>query len=213
MTAASDQEASNVIAFLNAHPDFLNEHPELLSSDHANPSTSLTTRQLATLRERNQNLEGELRTYRENARANDIVFQRVRAFSLALAGARSAEHVNDAIASHLLGAFNLSEVVVFTATNTQWPHWRRLDPALFRELKIELDSGSTLWTLRPNEYERLFGCTITAPGSVAIAPFAAVPGALALGSRDAQRFSQQQDTVFLDFTVALIEQTISRLVD
>ncbi len=148
---------------------------------------------------------------RENARANDERFARVRAFSLALATTRKIDELSAAIATHLGDAFDLDDVVVFTTTRVEYSNWRRFDPALFESLNIARTNERTLWTLRPEEYERLFNRAIVNPGSVAVAPFDSATGVLALGSSDAHRFSQQQDTVFLDFTVALIEQTMARL--
>ena len=218
MTTSNDggRTVSEVIAFLSANPDFLGEHPELLSSTNQKdpgPAASLTTRQLVELRERNRDLERELAIYRENARANDERFARVREFSLALATTRQIDELSAAIATYLGDAFGLDDVVVFTTTRVEFSNWRQFDPALFESLNITMTNEATLWTLRPEEYERLFGRTVADPCSVAVAPFDTATGALALGSSDAHRFSQQQDTVFLDFTVALIERTIARLAD
>ena len=221
MSTSNDggRTASEVIAFLSANPDFLGEPRELLTAANltpthrpdAAPTASLTTRQLVELRERNRELERELASYRENARANDARFARVREFSLALATTRQVADLSAAIATHLRDAFDLADVVVFTATPVEFSNWRPFDAALFDELNIAVSNEHTLWTLRGEEYERLFGRAIVEPGSIAVAPFDSATGALVLGSRDAHRFSQHQHTVFLDFTVARIVHTMARL--
>ncbi|MGB0317706.1 MAG: DUF484 family protein, partial [Pseudomonadales bacterium] len=68
-----------VVAFLEANPDFFQKQPELLNKlmlPHDVPgATSLVTRQLGVLRERNQALRARLGDVLESAESNHALFE------------------------------------------------------------------------------------------------------------------------------------------
>jgi uncharacterized protein YigA (DUF484 family) len=106
-----------VADYLLANPDFFERHGNLLARlklPHHRDSAaiSLHERQLHVLREKHAALEGKLRELIENARANQVVVDRVHRLTLRLLGNRDARGVLAAVDASLREDFGASNWVL-----------------------------------------------------------------------------------------------------
>ena len=222
MTALSDPEereldSTAVAGYLRRNPGFFRQYPELAPAlDGPGAATSLVQRQMATLRERNDDLAGRLQELREVASDNDRIFSAARALSLALLDVRSADELDRCLAQHVVGGFRLDHVVCYLAGS--------LMPALHHLRSVAAGDRPPLPALfdhpapvcnacRPEEYARLFGERLAGPGSVALVPSRRGPinATLAIGSRDPGRYTPELATDFLAYLGELLARTLVRI--
>ena len=209
-----DDEA--VAAFLADNSEFLIRRPELLPdaapADTSGAVVSLADRQVAALRRRNEALRERLGALLAAAQDNDRTFTRMRALTLALMDAADVAALDRLLAQHLLAEFDADHAACFVrrvsrlglehvTTRAVSAPWSQL----FKHTK------PTCGAFRPAEYALLFpGAELTGPGSTAVIP---MPGgaALAIGSKDPERFSPDMGKLFLSFLGEVLARTLARL--
>ncbi|ORU90933.1 MAG: hypothetical protein A6F71_08295 [Cycloclasticus sp. symbiont of Poecilosclerida sp. M] len=216
--------AAQVADYLLAEPEFFNQHLELLENinvaDPNNGSVSLTIRQLALLRDKNEKLQMQLDGLLDIARENDALFGRMQSLTAALIDARCVEDVfavlddtlrdcfgADFFAIRLVNdyedeSFPIGEVVWKTGA----PEVEQFEE-LFESQKIKC--GHPTHT----QAEALFGDQAEKVLSTALIPLkvANKNGILAIGSKDANRFHPSMGGLFLSHLGVLVAKRLESL--
>jgi uncharacterized protein YigA (DUF484 family) len=197
-----DEREVEIADYLAAHPDFFHRHPEALAAiDIPHPTgdaVSLIERQVRTLREHATSYRGQLENLVSVARENDSLARRLHRLTLALIETQTFDEVLNTLQDELRDQFKADavEMKLFAADQLE-AHAHEPGPALFHDF---------LERARPNcgrlakaQLEYLFGSQAGETGSAALIPIKAPPmaGVLAIGSRDPDRFNQNQSVDFL----------------
>lgn len=202
-----------VADYLQANPDFFERHQGLLTNiripHRAGGAVSLVERQVASLRQKNLQLERKLRDLVEVAQSNDVLAGKVHdlATRLLAAGSRSqvvsvAEELlrSSFSAEHsVLVLFELDQVGEFEAEGRFLRLIERNDPAM-APFKTFLGGGvARCGLIRDSQRDFLFGPDAEEVGSAALVPLGenASAGFLAIGSRDADYFHPGKSMDFL----------------
>lgn len=211
----SEQQA---LAYLKSHPGIFKTHAALLSelvlSHESDGAVSLIERQVQVLRERNILLRRQLNDLLGNARANDELFAKVRALTLALLDVSGWHELNEVLATHLLVDFDAD----FACCHLRREHLR-LDHLLGHEESLPTaeftrDARPQCLPLRSAELQRIFPAgQHEQDGSAVLLPLtlASGDGCLAVGSRDPQRFAAEMDTLFIGYVGDVLARIIDRL--
>lgn len=208
-----------VAEFLANNSDFLMRRPELMPDPAPTDNSatgavvSLAERQVAVLRERNEALRDRLTTLMAVARDNDRTFARMRALMVALMDAANVADLDRTLAERLLQGFQADHATCFVrrAAEGDLQHVRvRLAMAPWDRL---FDAAEpSCGTYRAAEYELLFGAAqLSGPASVAVVPLQRAGAALAIGSKDPQRFAPDMGKMYLTFLGDVLERTLTRL--
>ena len=200
-------DPKDVEAFLKANPNFLQDRPGLLAvlnlPHGGEGAVSLVERQVSVLRERNINSRQKIAELSDIGRENDRLLEATRRTILALLSAADREALSEAWVDQLQQSFQAQMGALIWTGNTEG----NSDPlAVATRLIRQGDSFSGI--LRPEEMAQLFGTERT-EGSAALALVRRgdeVIGALAVGSRDAQRYRPEDGTLFLDYLAEVIGQ-------
>lgn len=211
----SEQQA---LAYLKSHPEVVKEHVGLLSelalSHESGGAVSLIERQVRVLRERNILLRRQLSDLLGNARANDDLFAKVRALTLALLEVSGWHELNEVLATHLLVDFDAD----FACCHLLREHLR-LDHVMGHEESLPTAAFTRgprplCLPLRRAELRRIFPAgQHEQDGSAVLLPLtlASGDGCLAVGSRDPQRFAAEMDTLFIAYVSDVLARIIDRL--
>ena len=215
--APSEELVAN---YLRAHPDFFDRHQNLLTSlripHRPGGAVSLVEKQVASLRQKNLQLERKLRDLLDVARSNDELAQKVHALATRLLAAGSRVHAVSVAEELLRSSFNAEQsVLVLFETDSagefgpQGEFGRnetrflrlidRADPVL-GPFKTFLQSAEPrCGKIRDSQKAFLFGPDAEEIGSAALVPLGenAATGMLAIGSRDADYFHPGQSMDFL----------------
>ena len=204
---------SDIVKFLEQHPDFFERHPDLLSClrlPHASgQAVSLIEKQVSVLREQNTTINSRLERLIKNAKQNEKLSEQIYALNLSLLDAESLDKVIEIIEKRLSRDFN-ADAVVIRLFNTGHPamaaHPEVLDwdePALGAFEKIIAGRKPICGSLKPGQLESLFNDEAGHIGSAALIPLVESDhsttcyGMLAIGSHDHMRFRSDMGTLFL----------------
>ena len=209
-----------VVEFLSTHNDFLERHAELLEQLQVGKTpdgiTSLVERQVVALRARNKDLRERLRALVANAKANDRIFARMRALTLALLEAEDEAGLDRALATSLVANFDADHGRCFVSGWTPSGDYAHLAgvkgvpplAALFAQ------DETVCAAYRPEEYGRIFpGASLDGPGSIALVPLPAfgADATLAVGAVDPNRFTPELGTMFLTYLGDVLGRTLKRV--
>ena len=224
ITTNKDLTAEQVCEYLLASPSFFNQHPELLDdiqvTDQRDGVVSLTMRQLAVLREKNEKLQKQLEGLLAIARENDALFGRMQQLTTTLIDARCIEDVfatlddtlrecfgADFFAIRLVGSgdeesFPISDVV-WQKSDSQLEHFKRV----FESQKIKCGLPTHA------QAEALFNEQAEDVRSAALIPLKInqQDGLLAIGSKDTDRFHPTMGTLFLAHLGELVAKRLNSL--
>ncbi|MCU0766516.1 MAG: DUF484 family protein [Gammaproteobacteria bacterium] len=203
---AGDEMERQVADYLAGHPEFFARHADLLTGlripHQPGEAVSLVERQLGLLRAQADQLRAQLQDLIGVARDNERLHDRLHRLTLALMDAPGPDAVLDTLRTELTAHFGADAVALRRAADADElnrPH----DPAdapgarLLREL---LATGRPrCGPLGPLETAYFFGPNASDARSVALIPLlgAGLTAALAVGSRDPDRFVAGQATDFL----------------
>lgn len=209
-----EAEETRIAQYLAAHPEFFEKHAALLANvklpHHRgdNSTVSLVERQVDVLREKNRELELRLRTLVENARANDVLAEKIHRLATRLVHARTPEARLAAVEISLREDFDAREFVIVLA-NAGSP-LAKLDARYLRVAAHDdpgLRSFESLFTsgrprcgrVRDSQRDWLFPSSDVAVGSVALVPLGpgGSVGLLAIASPDVDHFNPTMSTDFL----------------
>jgi len=215
--AGAELEADVVAEYLESHPEFFENNQTLLDALKIPHRTggvgavSLIERQVATLRQKNLQLERKLGELINIARSNDELADKVHVMATALMAAGTRAHVVEIAEELLRSSFNAdhSVLVLFEwgegAFDDLGRHGRFLrtverGDALLGPFKTFLDGGEPrCGKIRDAQREFLFGDDADDIGSAALVPLGdnAAAGFLAIGSSDAEYFNPGMSMDFL----------------
>lgn len=203
---------------LRADPDFFQRHPNLLSElnlpHDTGQAVSLIERQVAILRERNMQMRRRMNELLQAAKDNDELFAKTRTLTLELLNVHSWHELNEVLATYVLADFHadfvcchLERVPVFL----DHLHSYEGDAPYRRFIRSNVPVCATL---RAEELPALFPIqTHDADGSAVLAPLCWEhgEGCLAIGSREADRFTSDMDTLFVTYIGEVLSRVIQRL--
>ena len=211
-----------VVNYLLEDKDFFTRHPSVLAQlvlPHQSGNTvSLVEHQVSILRERNMDSRRRMNELVQAARENDEIFAKTRSLTLALLDAQNLPALNEVLATHLLVDFEADFVCCHTvAERGSLDHIRSHRNALPFAGLLGKDKAICS-TLRRDELETIFPNSSHADtGSAVLIPLD-LPGqqdqpiaALCIGSRDAQRFSKDLDTLFVTYIADVLAKVLKHL--
>lgn len=198
--------ASDVIQFLQTHPDFFDDNSGLLTDltvthPHNGQAISLIERQMLALRERIAQLENKFAELLEFGEENDAIGEKVHRLTLSLLEAEDFESIRRAIYTHLQEDFAVPHVAfrVWNSVLTRsGPEFLPVgeDVRFFTGDLISPYCGQL--TLR--EVANWFGPAGRLIRSVALVPLRGDDksfGLLAMGSEDPERFYPAMGTLYV----------------
>jgi uncharacterized protein YigA (DUF484 family) len=203
-----------VAEYLQDNPDFFERHDVLLSSikipHRTGAAVSLVERQVATLRQKNLQLERKLRDLVEVAHSNDALSDKVHDLATKLLGAGTRAEAVMAAEELLRSSFNVDNaVLVLFETDTVGefdPEHRFLrlverNDSAMGPFRTFIESGTARCGLiRDSQRDFLFGPDAEEVGSAALVPLGenAATGFLAIGSRDVDYFHPGKSMDFMN---------------
>lgn len=210
---AIDANEESVADYLLSHPDFFERHQSLLGNmripHRTGGAVSLVERQVATLRQKNLQLERKLRDLVEVARSNDNLAQKVHSLATELLAAGSRAQAVGVAEELLRSSFNADHtVLVLFGTDSMGEfggesRFLRLserNESVMGPFKTFLKNGvPRCGKIRDSQRAFLFGPDAEEVGSAALVPLGenAAMGFLAIGSRDADYFHPGKSMDFL----------------
>ena len=206
----AEPTVTQVERYLREHPDFFSEHEALLSvlrvPHAAGEAVSLIERQVAVLREQNQQYKRKLMELVQVGRDNDNLHRNLHELTLALMRADSLGDVIERVHGHLRDDFKADQVALRVAqlpadfsTETCTRPLDTSDAALASFAPFFRAVRPLCGELKEEQLSFLFGEQAEAVASTALIPLGveAEMGMLAIGSHDEQRFHPAMDTLFL----------------
>ena len=215
--AAVELGADDVAEYLQKHPEFFEHNHALLDRLRIPHRTggvgavSLIERQVATLRQKNLQLEEKLTELIDIARSNDELADKVHVLATALMAAGTRAHVVEVADEMLRSSFNADHSVLvlfewaddeFDAITRQGRFLRTVDRSgeAVGPFKTFLTANEPrCGKIRDAQREFLFGDDADDIGSAALVPLGenAATGFLAIGSSDADYFHPGMSMDFL----------------
>jgi len=211
-----------ILDYLRKHPDFFQRHVTALSElnlpHESGTAVSLVARQIDILRERNVAMRRRMNELLHAARANDEIFAKTRSLNLALLEVNSWHELNEVLATHVLVDFeadfvcaHILEADLALSLDHIQHHFNELP---FSHLQNSNDAACT--ALRQSELEKMFPMSDhDESGSAVILALNLKKGAgaLCIGSRDANRFAKEMDTLFVKYIADILGKVMNRLAD
>lgn len=239
MSASKKQEAAVKIAaqqssdttlndesvreYLKNHDDFLQRYPDMLDYLHVSHASgsavSLVEKQVSVLRERNTEIRQRLTALTNNARENDTLYEQTRSLVLKLLDADSVESLYSTFIASMKDDFQVdyASMILYGDASSQ-EGWRTEPRESVKKQIGSLFRGhkAVCGTLRTEELTFLFaeGAEV---GSAAIMPLSnGLPeseplGLIAVGSADANHYSNAVGTLFLSHIAAVVVKLLTRL--
>lgn len=222
--------AQDVEDYLRRHPDFFQGRDELiraLTLPHpTGGAISLVERQVALLREETQRYRTQLQELVQIARYNDELIARLQQLTVKLMDSVTLDEVLALFETSLrqdfhadaatLRLFAGADAARFDAGALAFLNAEAIETdALAPSLQPILAAGRPACGRLPNEQlVQLFPTTAGEIGSAALLPLAggadeAVVGLLAIGSRDAGRFTPEMGTTYLNYMNELIGRKLA----
>ncbi len=212
--AISDEQ---VAAYLREHQNFFSQHPELLAEielpHNSGSAVSLVEKQVSVLRDRNMDMRHRLNHLLENARENDLIFDKTKRLVLALLQCNDLSSLVDALYHSFDKDFGIhyTRLILF-GTNGVNAGPARIESintaktAIGKHMKaIKAVSGG----IDVKEIEFLFDEDSSNVGSSALTVLSHgnLLGVLAVGNQDPTYYQSSMGTIFL----AYIGEVLNRL--
>ncbi len=222
MTSATDAETNptdeSVIAYLKDDPGFFLRHPKLLSElnlpHEAGEATSLIERQVAILRERNMQMRRRMNELMQAAKDNDVLFAKTRTLTLELLHVNNWHELNEVLATYVLADFQADFVCCHLAKLPVFlDHLQSHEGTLPHE-RFVTNNQPVCLMLRSEELATIFPIQDhNTQGSAVLAPlfWENGEGCLAIGARDANRFTADMDTLFVTYIGDVLSRVVQRL--
>lgn len=220
----------NVAAYLQRHPEFFNDYADQLSSisiphPHGGRAIPLSERQMLTLREKNKALEYKMAELIHYGQQNDVIADKMQRWTRALLLQDNPQHLPSTLLFELSQQFDLPEVglrlwglkdayadlpcaqpvavdTILFANSLTKPYCGPAD-AKFDAVQWLPGAGQGVQSLA------LIALRVPTGQGNAAESF----GLLALGGRDAERFSDAHGTLFLERIGEFASAALARLVD
>ena len=214
--ALSDEQVRD---YLKQNGDFLQRNPDMLDHLHishaSGSAVSLVEKQVSVLRERNIDMRHRLTALTANARDNDKLYEQTRQLILALLDAGNVDALYAAFMNAMENDFKVDYASMILFGESVDGGTCRIEPA--EKAKIEIGAllksrQPVCGVLRKEELAYLFP-DAGEVGSAALMPLANGDelGLLAVGSADANRYSSNMGTLFLNHIADVIVRLLPRL--
>lgn len=212
---------SDVANYLLSHPDFFERHLPLLRRmqiphQSGGSTISLVERQVAVLRQRNDELESRLTELVEVAKANNKLVDHIHELAVAFIRTSGSDARLEVLESALREKFNAERAVLVLFRNHAYPEAARpgfvklveRDDPLLKSFSTFLRSArARCGPLRDRQKEFLFDHEADSIASAAMVPIGegAKYGFLTVGSKDPNQFHPGQRVDFLGRLGELVE--------
>ncbi|MFO8156063.1 MAG: DUF484 family protein [Thiohalospira sp.] len=217
--AALDEQ--QVLEYLRAHPDLLRRHHDVLGAldvphDTGGSAVSLIEYQVAILREEARELSQRLDHLLYIARDNDRVAEQLHRFTLELLAADDLDTILVALRDGLRQDFRADVVQVLLIGEdlpaAGVPVLAPDDPEALQLEEHFPGNSPVLGHFEPERFGLIFGEQTDGLASVAVIPLDEPPlrGFIAIGSRDPERYHDEQGTIFLGQLGALVARVLRR---
>jgi uncharacterized protein YigA (DUF484 family) len=196
-----------IIDYLWRHPDFFNHHKDLLSI-----MTIPQDNDVATLRDKNQKLEQQIKEFIQIAQENDQLNQRIQRLIVALTDVSGLDEFFQTLYDKLSKEFNTDKITVrwFELPGpslANYPEFVEYDAEIFALFEKLLESNQPLCGQCPIEtMDYLFPDTDI--GSAVLIPLGNAQGLLAMGSYNSSRFHSNMGIDFLQYLGELVSHLL-----
>lgn len=216
--SANDDPCDQVIEYLQQHPDFFLQHEELLAQlsipHHSGDAVSLVERQIKVLREQLDVCAHKLTELVAIARENELLGDRMHRLSVSLAAADTFDELIGLLQDELYDHFQADAVELKLFSTGELERTDGANSEVLAQLREFLAAGKpACGHLDPAQMGFIFGPLADSVKSTAIIPLhnSDSTGILAIGSRDADRFSANKGTLFLSRLAELLSQLLRRV--
>jgi uncharacterized protein YigA (DUF484 family) len=211
-----------VATYLRKNPTFLEESPDVLETLQLNHNSgvavSLIERQVEQLRQKNQDLDRQLKQLVHVAAENEQLMTRLHQLTLELMLIGSRKEFFTHLGNSLLNDFNadILQICLFdqdiaSEAGEDVKHLRVDDPAM-EPFQAHMDKDqSVCGRLGESKLEFLFGSKARWVQSTALVPLGekGAHGMMAIGSSDEARFYPGMGTLFLDLLANVISSSLT----
>lgn len=216
--ADQDQE-KNTVRYLRDNPDFFERHLDLLADmvlphDSGN-AVSLVERQVAILREQKDEHKKKLQFLIANAQQNEQLIKKLNILILDMMDATSLDQLLDLVEHRLSSDFSADEVVIRllnSEVKSDKGSWSADALAVFEKVS---DKRKPVCGRITEDQKALFDAAADKIHSVALLPLITADdskqsiGLVAIGSKEATRFSADMDTLFLSHLAKVLTRVIN----
>jgi len=205
--------AEDVAVWLKQHPDFFTDRDSLLAEmtvpHESGKAVSLLERQVKILRERSMESRHTLNALLENARYNDQLFSVTRNLILMLLEETELTSLCSVTAANLetQPGIDACRLIMIDTPATAGELQKRF-PSLFRSKRVLCQA------LDKETSQLLFPNANAAQRSAALCPVThqnSLHAILAIGNQSQDYFTEELDTLFLDFIAEVLGSLINRL--
>ena len=203
-------EEEQVVAYLQAHPDFLSNYPELLRDlvvpHPVGKAVSMVEYQVSVLRDQSNELRRKMHELVQNARENEELGQRIHRLTLSLLECPSVDEIFAVLYQVLKDEFHADMVALRLFADAAAVSDQGLGEFLGGQAQAKASFQPILDAAQPvcgrikrEHIEVLFPSADADIGSGALVPLSATRGSgiLAIGSSDVRRFQTGIGTLFL----------------
>lgn len=217
-----DITEEDVAQYLKSHSGFFLKRDDLLLElELAHPASgkavSLLERQVSLLRERNMDMRSRLNNLLDNARNNDLLFEKTKQLVLALIEAQGLDAIVNRFNRSLLADFGMDFASLTLFGNPERhrslvSRMVNIDDAYKAIPGVLKSNKATCGVLRPEELQFLFTDQADQVGSAAVVPlsFGHPLGIIAVGSRDTEYFRSSMGTLFLGYIAEVLNRNLPR---
>lgn len=210
-------DAKQVEEFLVLNPDFLSNNSHILDSieivHKTGGAVSLIQKQVEVLRKNYESTSGNLLELLEIAKANEGIFEKTKKLILDLIVCKNLTDVIATTENSFLKKFQADACkVLFFKENPNLPRGRILDAKRAHKQIGKKYNASDIYCgpLDQQESGYIFDKKTKIKDCVLVPIKNTVcPGILALGSKNEDTYSKENDSLFLEF----VAETLSRLID
>ncbi len=209
-----------VATYLREHLHFFSHYPDLLAElelpHNSGSAVSLVEKQVSILRERNIEMRQRLNNLLDNARENDVIFDKTKRLVLALLECTTLAGVIDALYHSFDKEFNIhyTRIILFGSNGVDAGHARiesinSAKTAIGKHLKaIKAVSGG----IDVKEMEFLFDDDAPNVGSSALTVLSHgnLIGVLAIGNQDPTYYRSSMGTLFLAYIGEVLNRILPR---
>jgi uncharacterized protein YigA (DUF484 family) len=218
----NDEDVAN---YLRQNTDFFINKPSLLADltlPHVRgEAISLVERQVSILRERNMDMRHRLTHLIDNARINDVLFEKTKRLMLSLLDAQDINDFIDALMHSFSSDFeiqhttlllfneHIDEQALSTKSNVTFASLSESQQVLGT---IISNNKTVCGQLDTGEQVFIFGDKAEAIGSTAITPITASQplGVLAVGNSDPDYYRSSMNTLFLSYIGDVVSRLLPR---
>jgi len=226
MTAKKNNSTEQQLVrdYLIKHPSFLQENPDIFEainiSHNSGKAISLVERQIVVMRDRNKAMSSQVNQMVHSAKENALLMEKTNRLILDLVKADDLKTLVDTLATSLKNDFTTEFFSLCLFDNDSIPSNTQAnvvseDDAKSRIGGILLAKKAVSGVIREEEIALLFGQPADSIGSVIALPLKQKTtfGVLAFGHRDANFYSREIGTVFIDYIGDLLNELIPKHIE